>query len=124
MFLWTLWTQVTLGWAYYPIQSIPQLGNVSIASIPQDIVNGARCTVGMPPNQPGYPDCNWQNPLIFFTYCCVDYCCYAYGLYVIQRGGANLMMLASAIAIPLTQLVFAIEPLMGRFTENFSYTDA
>ena len=31
-------------------------------------------------------------PVLFFTYCAVDYSCYAMGLYVIQRGGANLMV--------------------------------
>eukprot|EP01052_Picozoa_sp_SAG31_P074752 SAG31_NODE_33893_length_339_cov_0.637500_1_plen_31_part_10 len=30
------------------------------------------------------------------------------GLYVIQRGGANLMILASAISLPLTQLTLCI----------------
>jgi len=32
-----------------------------------------------------------------------------------------MMILASAIAIPLTQLVFAIKPLMGPFYEKFEY---
>jgi hypothetical protein len=45
-------------------------------------------------------------------------------LYVIQKGGANLMVLASAIALPLSQLTFAIRPIMMGRTEQFHATDA
>ena len=31
---------------------------------------------------------------MFVFYVCVDYCCYMLGLVVIQKGGANLMVLA------------------------------
>ena len=98
------------------------------------------------------PDgCNWAFPVLFFSYCTVDFCTYAMGLYVIQRGGANLMILASAISLPLTQLVLcvgerttafpcssaAITPktdafacgaaagfVMGPFSQTFAWTDA
>jgi len=36
----------------------------------------AKCTVGISAG-PGYPVCDWHNPLLFFVYCTVDYCCYA-----------------------------------------------
>ena len=61
---------------------------------------------------------------MFFTYCAVDYCCYAMGLYVIQRGGAALMVLASAISLPLSQIVFCIPFLLGCLTQKFLPTDA
>ena len=50
-----------------------------------------------------------------FTYCLVDYTCYAFGLYIIQKGGANLMILASAVSVPLSQIIFSIHPLLGSF---------
>jgi hypothetical protein len=40
--------------------------------------------------------------MLFFIYCMVDGCCYAFGLYVIQRKGANMMMLVTAITLPVT----------------------
>ena len=40
-------------------------------------------------------ECAFKIPLLFFVYCAVDYSCYAMGLYVIQRGGANLMVLTT-----------------------------
>ena len=67
--------------------------------------------------------CSWRNPTVFFMYCAVDYSCYAWGLLVIRRGGANLMTLASAVALPLAQALFAQRWVMGRFTEAFRVTD-
>jgi hypothetical protein len=33
--------------------------------------------------------------------------------YVIQNGGANLMVLASALSYPLSQIFFSLKPLVG-----------
>ena len=30
-------------------------------------------------------DCNWIDPFLFFTYCAVDFTCYGFGLYVIDK---------------------------------------
>ena len=40
-----------------------------------------KCTVGI--NSPIRPYCDWQNPVLFFTYSTVDYSYYAIGLYVL-----------------------------------------
>jgi hypothetical protein len=69
-----------------------------------------------------YSSPSWHNPFLFFTYTDIDYCCYVYGLYVIQKGGANLMVLASTIALPLSKLTFAIRPIMMSRTEQFHAT--
>jgi hypothetical protein len=50
-----------------------------------------------------------------YSYCCVDFWCYFFGLYVIQRGGANLMVMASAISLPLQQLVLCTTFLMTMY---------
>ena len=47
-------------------------------------------------------------------YCSVDFWCYFFGLYVIQKGGANLMVMASAISLPLQQLVLCTPFLMAK----------
>merc|ERR1711988_1967304 len=106
MFLFVIWTQFFLGWALYPVQAIDAFGGIELSDIPSVIEDGLRCTVGLSSHGPKRPSCNWLNPVLFFSYCAVDYTCYAWGLYVIQRGGANLNALAGAMALPLQQLVF------------------
>ena len=46
-----------------------------------------------------------------------------YGLYVIQNGGANLMVISSAVALPIQQLVLCL-PLLGIYRESFFWGDA
>ena len=54
----------------------------------------------------------------------MDYTTYAMGLYVIQRGSANLMVLTSAIAVPLQQMAFALHfVLPGKLYQPVVYTD-
>jgi hypothetical protein len=52
----------------------------------------------------------------------VDFWCYFFGLWVIQRGGASLQVLASAIALPLQQLVLC-SPIVGKWHEGFFWGD-
>lgn len=128
MFLWTLWTQFALGWIYYPLQAIPEFGNITLSSIPDVIWNGCvavrrggrdpliccclhppgaapgtflpcaialcccrscKCTAGLSAG-PGYPHCDWHNPVLFFVYCAVDYCCYAYVPSILRPGHLSL----------------------------------
>ena len=60
------------------------------------------------------PFCDGQSTALFFIYCTVDLTCYGFGLYVIRRGGANLMILASALAMPLSQVMFAFKSIVGK----------
>lgn len=121
MFMWTIWTQFFLGWALYPFQAIPAFGGIDLNQLPEVIWTGMKCTVGL--SSPGAPACSWVNPLLFFSYCIVDYTCYAWGLYVIQRGGATLMVLASAISTPLTQVAYALPIHLVGFREELKWTD-
>lgn len=117
------------GWVYYPIQTFKAFGGLELHTIPSVILDGTLCTFGVtrleglgPDGEQAFSDvnpdgCNWSFPLLFFSYCAVDYCTYAMGLYVIQRGGANLMILASAISLPLTQLTLCVGFLMGPFAQ-------
>ena len=47
MFCWTLCTQFVLGWALYPIQTVPALGGLTLAGIPSVVRDGVLCTVGI-----------------------------------------------------------------------------
>ena len=127
VFFFTLWTQVTLGWLYYPAQGIVVFGNITISEIPNIVTNGLRCTVGLQAVgvnslSPSFPECDWHNPFFFFVYCFVDYLSYASGLWLIQLCGANLMVLATAIQIPLVNIIYA-SPIMGRFQNHFQVAD-
>lgn len=118
MFFWTLTTQFVLGWAVYPVQAVPALGGIDLTSLPELLVNGTLCTVGRGEG------CSLTHAAIFWGYCCVDFWCYFFGLWVIQRGGASIMVLASAIALPLQQLLLCAQPLVGRWAESFFWGDA
>ena len=44
-------------------------------------------------------------------------------MYVIQNGGATLMVISSAVALPIQQLVLCL-PLLGIYRESFFWGDA
>jgi len=121
MFWYTLITQFSLGWLLYPIQTLPSFGNLSLASIPSVIGGGVLCTFG---DSSGGTTCDASNTIIFFVYCSVDFWCYFFGLWIIQRGGANLMVITTAISLPLQQLVLCMRPLLGKWAEKFFWGDS
>jgi drug/metabolite transporter (DMT)-like permease len=90
MFLWTLWTQVVLGWAAWPVQSVPAFGGINTTEIPSLVVDGIQCTAGLP-GPPNRPFCDWQNPLLFWTYCAVDYSYYAIGAFFSHSAPAPII---------------------------------
>ena len=44
MFCWTLTTQFCLGWALYPLQTIPALGGIRLADLPSVVRDGVLCS--------------------------------------------------------------------------------
>uniref|UniRef100_A0A7S3C3Z2 EamA domain-containing protein n=1 Tax=Haptolina ericina TaxID=156174 RepID=A0A7S3C3Z2_9EUKA len=118
MFCWTLVTQFLLGWALYPLQTFPAFGGISISDLPDVLWDGVRCTVGMTA-----AGCGPIHAIIFWCYCAVDFWCYYLGLWLIQRFGASMMVIASAIALPLSQLVLCLRPIVGKWTEDFFWGD-
>jgi len=123
MFWYTLVTQFMLGWFLYPLQTIPAFGNISLADIPSVIGGGVLCTFG-DSSSSSSNSCGIFNTIIFFGYCSIDFWCYFFGLWVIQKGGANLMVITIAIALPLQQLVLCTKFLLGKFSETFFWGDS
>eukprot|EP00760_Papus_ankaliazontas_P025870 PhM_4_TR2901/c0_g1_i1/m.55292 len=123
MFCWTVWTQFILGWALYPVQTVEQFGGLSMSDLPSVVRDGLRCTISLPPLGSNHPSCDTRHSILFFTYCAVDFSTYAFGLFVIQKYGANLMAVTSAVALPMQQIVLCIHPLMGSYYEVFRWTD-
>eukprot|EP00039_Didymoeca_costata_P004885 m.76833 g.76833 ORF g.76833 m.76833 type:complete len:389 (-) comp12584_c0_seq1:261-1427(-) len=121
MFCWTMYTQVMLGWAVYPLQAVPEFGGIDVNDIPALLRDGTLCVAGI--TSEGRPLCDWTSTVLFFVYCAVDFTQYGFGLFVIQRGGANLMVLATTVSIPLAQAVFSIKPIMLSQYSAYKYTD-
>lgn len=106
MFQWTMVVQTILYFAYYPIQTFSAFGGLNLSDLPGVIRDGVLCTGAGAPKESDLGPCTWKNPVIFFCYCAVDYCCYGMQLYVIQKGGANLVVLATGLSLPLSNLSF------------------
>ncbi len=113
MFFTTLVTQFALGWAVYPVQTLDVFGGVKFPAI---VGEGCLCTIGR-------GGCDATHALVFWFYCLVDFHTYLFGLLVIRSAGATLMVLASAIALPLQQLVLCAHPIVGRWAESFFWGD-
>eukprot|EP00662_Eupelagonemidae_sp_cell21_P051561 gene51561-11179_t len=60
-------------------------GGADVADSPTDIA---------PPTD--RPDCGWKDAALFWCYCTIDFWCFFTSLFVIRRGGAGLMVLATA----------------------------
>lgn len=125
MFSVTLFTQFFLGFALYPVQTFEPFGDLIFHEIPRVVWDGVRCNVGLGPTEDVAqgPTCGFFSSFIFFAYCCVDYLTYGFGLYVIRNGGAREMVVASAVALPLQQIVLCL-PFLGIYSESFFWGDA
>ena len=128
MFMWTLVTQFALGWVLLPVQSVPELGNISLSSIPDVFSGGLECTGAIEPGKAAaMPYCDWQSPVYMFVYCAVDYSYYALGLYFIRTRGASLMIIATTVSVPLCTVVYSIPelwPSQSQLAIQFLYSDA
>ena len=61
MFFWTLSTQFLLGWALYPIQTVPAFGGIDLRNLPELLRDGALCTLGHG------DDCSPAHAAIFWS---------------------------------------------------------
>lgn len=137
MFCVTMWVQFFLYIPLLPTQILPELGGLHLSEIPLVAWDGVLCTFGItatspsrldPSLHPGLqnplPKCDVSNTLLFFIYCTVDMSCYFTGLYAIKRCGANMMVIASSMALPLQQIVFCASFLVTKqYAANFYATD-
>ena len=114
----------------YPLQTLIPGTNSSLSELPDLLRDGARCVVGRADEVQccDVDECalstDGGRAAVFWVYCVVDFSTYLFGLLVIQKGGATLMVLTTAIALPLQQLVLCYRPLLGGLTERFFWGDA
>ena len=128
MFCVTMWVQFVLYLPLLPTQTLDALGGLQLSDIPAIMWDGVRCTFGVTSTEPsglpapGLPHCDGANTAMFFAYTTVDFSCYFCGLYIIRRHGASLMVVASAVALPLQQIVFCL-PFLAQYQERLYRTD-
>jgi hypothetical protein len=116
MFCWTMWTQFVFYLPLLPTQQLGVLGGLKLRDIPRVEWDGVRCTLAETSHYPAHvslPRCSTRAAALFLAYVSVDGCCYCFGLYCIRRFGANAMVLASAVALPLQQVVFCLPLFVG-----------
>jgi len=137
MFCVTMWVQFFLYIPLLPTQTIPELGGLHLSEIPEVAWDGMLCSFGVtatspsrlnPELHPGLQNpltkCDISNALLFWIYCVVDFSCYFTGLFVIKRYGANTMVIASSVALPLQQMVFCASFIVTKeYAANFYLTD-
>jgi len=127
MFCWTMWTQFFFYLPLLPTQRLGALGGLELAQIPEVEFDGLQCTLGRTAAAVAglaLPRCSAENAALFAAYVAVDGACYCFGLYCIRRFGANTMVLASAVALPVQQVVFCAKFLVGlKFAETLFGTD-
>ena len=117
MFCWTMYVQFFLYILFLPSQMLPIFGGLEISKVPNVMIDGALCTLGKGDS------CDWKNTILFISYCFVDFWCYFLGLYIISNFGAPSMAVASAVTIPVQQVIFCMPLLIGGFAESFYASD-
>eukprot|EP00753_Platysulcus_tardus_P000772 PLAT10703.1.p1 GENE.PLAT10703.1~~PLAT10703.1.p1 ORF type:complete len:389 (+),score=123.16 PLAT10703.1:25-1191(+) len=121
LFAWVLTVQFVAGWALAPLQALPSLGNIPLASLPSVLRDGWLCFLGQAAPQPGLPACSSANTVVLLAFAAVNYSLAWLALVVIKRGSASLNAIAAGISLPVTNIVYALPFIMGRFTEPFSW---
>ena len=126
MFCITMWTQFLLYFPLLPTQTMSALGGLELHEVPLVLWDGVKCTFGVTSDYPknrALPHCNFRtNTTLFCAYAAVDFSCYFCGLYVIQKMDASMNAIASAVALPLQQLVFCL-PFLGKYKSNIFGSD-
>ena len=107
-----------------PLQSLPGLGGPKLADLPVAFREGAYCFAGVQQVK-GVGDCgHYHAALSLLSYFVVFLAFNIVAVELIKQGGAVLMAMATAMAMPMQNLAFSL-PLPSRygFSEPISPTD-
>ena len=112
--------QVLLGCLFCPILSLPGLGGLSLSDIPANFAQGWQCFVGG--HVEGY-ECHLSPApyVVLLLYVVVNFFHNVLLLLITKHGSALLLVIASAISLPFTNLVFCSKLFMGREAERWSW---
>ena len=114
--------QVLLGFLFSPILSLPGLGGLNLNEIPQNFMDGWSCFTGEYVR--GF-DCHIAPYpyVILLIYVIVNFVYNVLLLLITKHGSALLLVIASAISLPCTNILFTIPMIMGTDCEPFSWYD-
>ncbi len=115
--------QVIIGFSFFPLLSLPGFGGIPMMEIPKNLYDGWRCFLG--DNLSGY-ECHMSpSPFsLMIIYVLVNFFYNVLLLLITKHGSALLLVIASAISLPITNLIFTMEMFMGDDAEPFSWANA
>ena len=115
--------QVLLGCLFCPILSLPGLGGLSLSDIPANFAQGWSCFLGQ--RVTGY-ECHLSPPpyVVLIVYVVVNFFYNVLLLLITKHGSALMLVIASALSLPFTNLVFTSRLFMGREAEAWSWWTA
>ena len=116
MTTWITLCQVVTGAMLMPLQRVQVLGGVEFKDMSKQISYGNACMLGEN-SLPG-DDCSGSG-FIMVLYVAVNFFYNVFTLLVVKHGSASLSVIASAIALPATNMSFSVRALMGPDTEKF-----
>lgn len=112
--------QVLFGFLFLPLLQVPAFGGVPIREIPQQFSLGFKCFLGQN-SLPG-DDCD-DAMLTMIGYVVVNFLYNVLTLIITKTGGATLLVISAALALPVTNFAFKLKVVMGEDTEPFEWSD-
>jgi len=113
--------QVLFGFAFLPALQVPAFGGVPFKEIPQQFTLGFQCFRGIN-TLPG-DDCKDAFSTMW-VYVLVNFLFNVLQLLITKHGGATLLVISAALALPVTNFAFGMPWIMGEDTEPFNPYDA
>ena len=115
--------QVLLGCLFCPLLSLPGLGGLSLSDLPANFAQGWSCFLGQ--RVEGY-ECHLSSPpyVVLLLYVAVNFVYNVLLLLITKHGSALMLVIASALSLPFTNLVFTSRLFMGREAEAWSWWTA
>ena len=112
--------QVLLGFCFAPLLAVPALGGLPLTAVPHNLWQGWQCFLGH--ELEGY-GCHLPPPpwLVLLLYVLVNFVYNLLLLLITKHGSALLLVIASAVSLPITNVVFTLPLVMGDEAERWSW---
>lgn len=123
------WIQLAMAWALVPLLSIDAFGGIKLSSIPSVMSNGFRCFLGdtsVPVINDGVVvgHCSRSVTLVSCALLLSDLVSGIMMLFIMKKMSSSLMVVAVAVALPLSNIAFSVPFLMGDQVLPFNLFDA
>uniref|UniRef100_A0A7S2S2C2 Uncharacterized protein n=1 Tax=Rhizochromulina marina TaxID=1034831 RepID=A0A7S2S2C2_9STRA len=117
--------QILWGFCFLPVLAMPAFGGVPFHEMPTQLWFGFRCFMGMNSLPGDHCDGVWYSnaTMAMLIYCAINFGYNLLSLLVTKHGSALLLVVSSALALPVTNLAFSWHALMGDDAEEFLPND-